>query len=715
MSALGLSWLACFTYVFMEWLFFVTKPSILSYFTLFEKLSTLFLSPLIILAVLAPLVLVLAFAAGKAGRFYSLNLAIPSLVLAATMLLLVENFTYTVFGFNLGGFTGLSRYAYGLGFALAAVYLGWWLHRATAGNKPASGLIVKAAAVTGAPAVCFALLSFAGGKTEAVEAEVSGAGRMPNILILSSDGINARNMSAYGYERETTPFIESLLDESLVFENHFTNAANTTGSVMALFTGKLPTTTRVIYPPDTLRDADAYQHLPGMLRKLGYTNSDISIRNYADSRDLNLLEGFDTINGREYGGGQWTGWLFSLLQRAFPSESLFLNRTGQRITGRFLHMAGVRDMENPFRAVTEPERESGISDDQRMRWMYEFISGAEQPFFAHVHLLGTHGPTFRPKDPFFSRGREQHEPFMTDFYDDAIRDYDAYVREAVDFLKNRGLYDNTLLILTSDHGIQSYAGRTVPLIMRFPGGQLTGSRSAPSQRIDIAPTILDYLNVTAPAWMEGDSLFSPPENARRPIFATRGGSAEVTETGTKAVADPEPPFYTLGRFSLIDCQYMYYLNLPERQLSRRAIPEHTAPCARQSLLSHEQALDIMLSHLDEKGYETGDIPFQYPETYWLDELSGSVPVMRDDIFYIPAVEFRGEIYAVVLEQNGDFFELLEAEYAWAETDAVFFDNETNTLRLEGVESGGNRYSVRFRMVNDDPIKLELVERKPAGE
>ena len=62
---------------------------------------------------------------------------------------------------------------------------------------------------------------------------------IPNILILSADGLEASHMSAYGYSRKTTPFIENLLKESVIFENHFTNSSRTTGSVGSLFSGKL--------------------------------------------------------------------------------------------------------------------------------------------------------------------------------------------------------------------------------------------------------------------------------------------------------------------------------------------------------------------------------------------------------------------------------------------------------------------------------------------
>ena len=68
-----------------------------------------------------------------------------------------------------------------------------------------------------------------------------GLGRkdLPNILVLSTDGLNASHMSAYGYQRNTTPFIDGLIQQSLFVQNHFTNNAKSTGSIGAFFSGSI--------------------------------------------------------------------------------------------------------------------------------------------------------------------------------------------------------------------------------------------------------------------------------------------------------------------------------------------------------------------------------------------------------------------------------------------------------------------------------------------
>ena len=57
---------------------------------------------------------------------------------------------------------------------------------------------------------------------------------LPNIIILSGDGLATSHMSVYGYGRSTTPFMDSVQDEFQILENHFTNASDTGGSVISM-------------------------------------------------------------------------------------------------------------------------------------------------------------------------------------------------------------------------------------------------------------------------------------------------------------------------------------------------------------------------------------------------------------------------------------------------------------------------------------------------
>jgi len=134
--------------------------------------------------------------------------------------------------------------------------------------------------------------------------------------------------------------MEKMAKESLVSENSLTNNAHSAGSIVSLLTGKLPTTTKVVYAPDTLKGVNAYQHLPGILKQLGYRTLDLSIRHYADAMDLNLRNGFDVGNFRQHAGQNvvllqalrpFTGSLFA-------THWYFLERIYERISTRLRHI-----------------------------------------------------------------------------------------------------------------------------------------------------------------------------------------------------------------------------------------------------------------------------------------------------------------------------------------------------------------------------------------
>ena len=113
---------AIFVYVLMEWLFIVTKPSFLSLLPFPGKLGVLFGTSSILAVVLLCLLLIgvilIKILPESAGRYLKLVLVlIPAMVLASTGLLLLDNFTYTLFGFGIVTSKGISRVIY------AAAYL----------------------------------------------------------------------------------------------------------------------------------------------------------------------------------------------------------------------------------------------------------------------------------------------------------------------------------------------------------------------------------------------------------------------------------------------------------------------------------------------------------------------------------------------------------------------------------------------------------------
>ncbi len=248
-----------FLFLSLEWLFLVTKPSFFSALSWFERLRVLFSSlgvllvPILCLFIL--LVPVSRLVPWPPWRWTAA--LIPTVTLSFTALLLVDNFTYTLFGVGVKTIEGRWR---GICLLLlltaATIVFRCVLDRcdrsAPSAYSWAAGLAVLMAAL--------ALFSHWWNDPGVVLGEGrSGPGQktLPNIVILSSDGLNSSHLSLYGYDHATTPFLEILAESSLVAENCFTNGGPTAASITSRLTGKWPTQTRVIYPPDILRGTDS--------------------------------------------------------------------------------------------------------------------------------------------------------------------------------------------------------------------------------------------------------------------------------------------------------------------------------------------------------------------------------------------------------------------------------------------------------------------------
>ena len=714
LATLAKIYVACTAYVFLEWMFFATKPSILSYYTTTENLSIFFLLPLFIFLSLLPAAIILILSdlfLLKRFRFRIVS-TIPAFIYASIAFLLLDNFTNTMFGIYSGSFKGAGRFCYLAGYIALFSYFYWKSGTEENNGEDAQKLSSSSLAVL----VCFtiALVCAAGlrdvDKLGDYKGGISSNSELPNILILSSDGINDRNTSAFGYERNTTPFIKALRDKTLVSTNHFSNSAFTGASVISLLTGKLPATTHVIYQPDGLRGVDAYEHLPGILKKLGYMNADISIRYYADTLDMNLLDGFDEANGR----GRNINHLFQVYEpvfSAFSAQGVFLRQILDRLYGRLLHILGVQDLEDAYELVTRAVDlgETVSIDDERIAQLYDFIDRAVQPFFLHVHLLGTHGPRFMPKQPRYSAGQTQNRDHMRDFYDDAIRDFDQYVEDTYAFLEEKDLLDNTLVIITSDHSRNPNVGLPIPLLLDFPGDERIGIIRENTQRIDLAPTILDFIGADIPEWMEGRSLLRL-NNEKRLLFAYGPSSLEYQDDVGFSVSEPRPPFFTLNNFYAINCDRIYQVTFNEEAFKSREIPDLESACAQSDRLTLAEVGRAMVSNLGERGYDTSSLDWLLNVTNKLERtFSRSTATLENDVLYIPAIEYQGTVYAAVLKKNGSGNYTIDyLSTPLNNTVVATFDSDVNLFRLEDVSAEEGLRNFNLVLIGTNPPVFGLV-------
>ena len=580
-------------HVLMEWLFFVTKPSFLTPLSTHEKalIPWVASAPLLVTALALLLVLALLARTGPRAEKVCLLLAraVPALILAATLLLLIDNFTRTLFGWGSASLEGIAKAVPLLPFALLA-FLSWrWLGNWR--NGIAKSRIFQAAALILVLVSAGAALANAAG-TRAPDGLLpeSTAADRPNILLLGSDGLNANRTSLLGYERETTPFLDRFAREALVFENAFTNGASTAASIVSLLTGRLPTETGVIYPPDVAKGDASHLHLPALLRRLGYRTGQFSLRWYADASDFNLQGAFDQANSRSTSSlGGFVG-----RDRLGQMGAYFL----ALMRGR-LFLSSAAPQQDPFRMV-EDNTVTAHGDDRRLRELFEFIDASGEPFFAHVHLMGTHGRKFNPRQQRFSLGKAQKRTWMRDFYDDAVLDFDRSLAEVVGFLRGRGLLDRTIVVLYSDHGARHTTLDRLPLVFRFPAGARAGRVPENAQNLDIAPTLLDALGIEAPSWMGGVSLLRGEPDPCRWIVSAKYNPKLMRADGKFRTILPQPPWYTLGALSVISGSTAVALDLPTGKLETSRIEAGGDACPS---LEPEKVRAWLMEHLRASGYQ----------------------------------------------------------------------------------------------------------------
>jgi arylsulfatase A-like enzyme len=587
--------LAVYFYVFMEWLFFVTKPSFIAGLGTAERLGILLITPL-------PLVIAVLVASGGLwllGRIAPTSVAgllppvVPAAVLACCAFILIDNFTYTILGWGVGRSAAGWRSVHLVLFLL--LWLGFfsWLRRAGSQRPRApNGERLRAGIATALVlgSVATTIWRYASATAPGMlDAGRTRPAALPDILIVASDGVGAAHVSAYGYARDTTPFLRTFAEDALVCENVLPNGTSSAASIVSMLTGRLPTSTRLLQHPEILMGPHAYRHLPGILKRLGYRTIHVSARLYTDPFALNMRDAFDAANFREARATTTLPGVPPAVATAYGSDLYMLEQLLERIGTRLLHVTGVRKLENPFVEIMTGQ---GESDERRVAAVLDFLDRSPAPVFAHLHLMGTH-PPFHPKRRVFS-GSAGRFGSRTDLYDNAILDFDDTLARVVGHLRDTGKIDDTIIVVTSDHGI-GWTAKRLPLVFRFPHGAYRGTIRGTAQLLDVAPTLLDYLDVPIPDWMSGRSLIAPDPDAPRPIV-------------TAHVSRRSPPaFPNLFALAATYCQRTFALNLRSGKVTTGDVVGHTAPCDAARMLDIATVRERLVGELRDNGYDVSSL------------------------------------------------------------------------------------------------------------
>jgi arylsulfatase A-like enzyme len=339
----------------------------------------------------------------------------------------------------------------------------------------------------------------------------------PNVLLVVMDTVRADRMSQHGYHRDTTPNLARLARKGILFEQARSTAPWTLPSHASMFTGRWPHETSV--GEDRPLDA-SHPTLAQFLSGQGYSTAGFVANTYYCNSWFGLGKGF------------------ARYEDFYDEDSAvsFAETLRCSTLGRSLVQLARMPLGNHRR-----RKDAAQIKDDFLDWLSEQDAG--RPFFAFLNLFDAHTPYvlpegydrhfgLRPEGPadvallneWDKKPRrnvpEREQRLVSDAYDDCIGYIDTELGKLFDGLERRGVLENTLVVLTSDHGENFgehglyghgkslYRQEThVPLVIVLPGGHVSGRKVAdPVSLRDIPATVVDVIRQAGSSPFPGESL-----------------------------------------------------------------------------------------------------------------------------------------------------------------------------------------------------------------
>jgi len=281
----------------------------------------------------------------------------------------------------------------------------------------------------------------------------------------------------------------------------------------------------------------------------------------------------------------------------------------ERISQRLKHIFWIEDMPDVYSIVkpTGYAKVYGLSDESRVEKAIDFIQKVDDPFFMHLHLMDTHCCVFKPKTKLFSAGKfDGKKAREKALVEDLLKASDEHFEEIVEALRKTDKLKNTVIVYSSDHSDRWKFRRSVPLVFIFPDGEHRGKISNNAQLLDVAPTILDYINIKQPKWMEGESLLFETPDPYRPIYGVTKLEREDFRTEHKDrlshIIGAGPPNYGLKVMGLVVCDTWYTYQLDNKTIKSGIIKRHSGICERAKVPGLSEAKKMLKGHLQGKGF-----------------------------------------------------------------------------------------------------------------
>ncbi len=367
-----------------------------------------------------------------------------------------------------------------------------------------------------------------------------------HVVLISIDTCRADHLGCYGYSRKTSPNLDALAADGVLFNHAVAPVPITLPSHSSMLTGTIP-------PYHGVRDNSSYRlaganvTLAEVLRENGFATGAV-IGSFVLDSQFGLDQGFDTYDDN--------------LGKENRTVSHFFNeRKGQEVT-----------------LVAN-------------RWLEKH---RKDKFFLFIHYFDPHYPYELHKRSLFTS-----IPFLAlprDKYDGEIAYTDSCIGRVINKLKDLNLYDSTLLIITADHGESLgqhsesshgyfiyHSTLHVPLIVKAPGGPEGKIVNDLAGLIDIVPTVCSLLGIPVPTHVQGRDLSA--------FFSNRSSSSNQRSIYCESLL---PTKFGLGPFLGLVSDHWKYIHTLEPELYEL----RKDPLETKNLLDEQtKQAQIMQEHL----------------------------------------------------------------------------------------------------------------------
>ncbi|MBD3169641.1 MAG: sulfatase-like hydrolase/transferase [candidate division Zixibacteria bacterium] len=329
-----------------------------------------------------------------------------------------------------------------------------------------------------------------------------------NIIYIIIDTLRYDRLSINGYNKISTPNIDSLAVGAINYKHHYAQSSWTKPQIATLLTGMYPSSHRAIGKADIL---------PGAVYTIAEHFADNGYYTVGIVDNVNITEAFNFQQGFDEFYFLKPEYYFWATESVYKLSLYSLLRRSHEKTS-----AGDIWPEHYYQPAE-------VVSDEAIGWLDR---NKDKRFFMLLHYMDPHDPFF--EHPFngtgYARAAQENPPgsvaqTYSDAYDEEIVYHDEMLGRVFEHLKGLNLYDSSIIVVTADHGEEFYEhggwwhgytlyneGIRVPLIIKPPAGTYEPAVDTSFVRsIDVPPSILGLVEHKTPDTWQGQNIFNRKE------------------------------------------------------------------------------------------------------------------------------------------------------------------------------------------------------------